>query len=393
MIKKATLFILAFSVAAAASYVWALPLEALRPSQYIHPARYASSFEDAGYYYFTRKLKQEDYILYESYLEYGPPAIECLYWVSGYLSRHKLIAYRPKPEDIIRLREIASGMPENSRKDYIENCFKHSVSVIVGGSSDLPIDSVLYFAHIAGMLNQPFYILNNNRNSKFSRESGDLVISGPSMEIRDRINALIAAGKKREGNIWVDIESIDELERAIDLVLAEHDYKVLNLFAVTHGVGDKLIFNTAGGKSFTVSAEEISSILEKHAEVNLFLATCYSNVFAEGISGRDINIVSASDKILVDGDLAVSMLLGLANGDFRITPEELYAISEGSLADGEDNYCYYYHFNGRQFRVIDHKVTWAHKVRFGYKDSELDIRVKGFEGRTSILYFQVGRIQ
>ncbi len=341
---------------------------------------------------FLARMEKEDFSLYEVYAEYPRIAIEHLYWVSAYTGTDQLISYRPEPDDIIRLKEIASNMPESERKDYIQNTFGNAVSVIVGGSSDLPIDSILYFAHLASQLNQPFYIINNNRHSKFSRESSDLVISEFSLDIRGRINNLIANNRQRDQNIWVDIKSASELEQAIGSILAEADWHTINLFIVTHGTENNLMFSTVCGKDFTVNSTELVSILDNQAEVNLFLGTCYSNIFAQALPDKSINVVSASDKVLVDGDLAVSLLMALKNEDFRVTPEELKAISEGSMADGEDQYCYYYQLGGRRFRIIDHKVSWAHKVRFGYKQSELNIEIRGFEDQTSLLYFQVGII-
>jgi len=395
MIKRTAALILALCLATACSHVGVLPSGVPKPYPTARPASYtpgSGNQEDGGYYYFIQKLKQKDFGLYKTYLGYGEPALGCLYWVSKYFSEDELIDYRPEPGDIIRVKEIASGIPENKRRDYIKNCFGDPVSIIVGGSSDLPIDSILYFVHISSMLNQPYYIINNNRNSKFCRESGGMVISELSMEIRDKINRLITSQRQREQNIWVDIKSIDQLSRAIDSVFRERNYQTLNLFLVTHGTEDKLIFNTSSGDSFTVSWQEMAGILDRQAKINLFLGTCYSSLFTKN-AAENINIVSTSDMVSVDGDLAISLLIGLENEDLRITGEELFAISDGSMADREDNYCYYYYVNHKEYRVIDHKVTWAHKVKFGYRESDLDIKLTGFEGEASILYYQVRRIQ
>ncbi|MDZ7837930.1 MAG: hypothetical protein U5N58_08240 [Actinomycetota bacterium] len=355
-------------------------------------AKYSPGSGDVGNYQdFLHQFKQGDRQLYDVYQDAGGQALYALYRIATIAGLQTILDYRPVVEDIIRLSTIIAEIPENYRQDYVAHSFRQPVSLIIGGSAELPLDSVLYFANISDMLNIPWFVINNNRNSKFSRESDDLVISELSLNLRNQINRLIVSQKYKHENVWVDIESLDQLETAIDSIISS-EYQLVNLFIVTHGTKDSLIFSTSSGKSFSVSPRQLSDIADSGTETSLFLGTCYSGIFAKNMNiGPDLAVVTSSDKIAVDGDLTTSILLSLNRGDYRINEEDLKLISSQEAAYKQDNYCYYYYEDGREYRIIDDKVTHAHKVRFGYKDSQLDIRVINSSG-SSLLYFHTRSI-
>lgn len=86
--------------------------------------------------------------------------------------------------------------------------------------------------------------------------------------------------------------------------------------------------------------------------------------------------------------MAAAVLMSLYMGDYRVTDAELKLISSQTMADNQNNYCYTYYVNGQKYYFIDDKVTHAHKVRFGAKESDLDIKTFNLNSN-SLLYFHV----
>lgn len=92
------------------------------------------------------------------------------------------------------------------------------------------------------MLNIPWYVINNNRNNRFSRESQDIVISDLSLNLSDQINQLIINKGQNHNHIWVDVGNRSQLQEAVSDIMDNQEYQMAYIFIVTHGTEDSLIF-------------------------------------------------------------------------------------------------------------------------------------------------------
>jgi len=338
---------------------------------------------------FINKFRDSDPILYQEYLSYGQQALNAIYKASTITGTDNILDYGPLPEDMLRLDQIISNMSPIYRSEYINQALKRPVFIIIGGSSDLPLDSLLYFVHISEMLNIPWYVINNNRNNRFSRESQDIVISDLSLNLSDQINQLIINKGQNHNHIWVDVGNRSQLQEAVSDIMDNQEYQMAYIFIVTHGTEDSLIFSTSDGNKFNITPQQLTEIIGTGIKTNLFLGTCYSTKFGAKLNlGQDNTAVTASEKIAVDGDMAAAVLMSLYMGDYRVTDAELKLISSQTMADNQNNYCYTYYVNGQKYYFIDDKVTHAHKVRFGAKESDLDIKTFNLNSN-SLLYFHV----